>query len=782
MKRKIMGILMTAILITTGTIDIAASELVTEETEFSDGDSNDLDDSMEVFSDSEKVEDFEIIDNADDTKKAENENDVPAAFTLNGYETNKIELNKYYNMNNLISAWGYLLELNIPEDGRIKIKIEDCNVDKIELYGYYIPDDGSSSSYYDTREWEEIGVENLDSGWITVQKGIYIPKFYHKGGYDQTFNREAKLIVEYQKKGDFYGESEPNSKFDDATFMQNNITYEGNYSKYDDFDCYKFCMDKPGKAKIIVNNKSSYTPYYRLYEEDENGNVYEIENKNLSGMRLGSGNYYIGINPNRYRGENTYTVCVNVDYESSDIYEQEPNNVKSAANDKQINTWYTGNLNTKEDVDYYKFVIDKPGKIKLELKVPRESTGNVLATLYDENLKKIENLQSTSNPYIETKEQKYPEGIYYIRVENGDERNFFGSDYSICLNQEEYKYVKQIILPDSLSLNTGEKYTLTPQILPPDAENPELTWSSSDNSVVSVNSNGVINAKCDGEVTITAKASDGSGIESSVKVSVKTVKTDISNADIVLDDSYPYNGKDIKPDFSIILGNKGLIKNRDYTVSYKNNSQIGTASIIVTGIGNYTGTLKESFNIIPQNVKITSVKTAGQKKLKVSWKKVPGVDGYILYRSTSKTNGYKAIKTIKNSNATSYTNGSLKDGKKYYYEIRAYKKTRNKIIFYSEYSAPKYATTLKVNKKANVVGTYSGSATITVYKSNNVYYARAYGRGGRMNTVVRLYAYSDGYRAYYSNSDVFFTISNISSKGAKIIFPYVSEFNGWYSK
>ena len=76
------------------------------------------------------------------------------------------------------------------------------------------------------------------------------------------------------------------------------------------------------------------------------------------------------------------------------------------------------------------------------------------------------------------------------------------------------------------------------------------------------------------------------------------------------------------------------------------------------------------------------------------------------------------------------------------------------------------------------MGTYRGNATITVYKKDGVYYAKAYGRGGKMNTTVRLYSYSGGYKAYYNgnNSDVFFTISNISSKSAKITFPYVSEF------
>lgn len=773
MRKKVIGVLMLTALMAIGTIDVEALE--TEETEFSDGISSEEDEGEELFDDSEKNDGFdsgEDIDNVDD---------IPNASDINGYKTNKIELNKYYNISELIDSWGYCLELNIPEDGRIKIRIEDCNVDKIDLSHYLIPVE-TGATYYDHREWDVIGVDSVDSGWITVQKGSYIPRFYKKNGYNQTINREAKLIVDYQKKGEFSGEIESNDTFDDATLLQNNITYEGNYSKENDVDYYKFCMDNPGKVKIFTENKSEYTPFYWLYEEDENGNVYEIKNINKMGIRLGAGNYYIMIKPYKWCQESTYSVCVNVDYESADAYEQEPNNVKSMANEKQMNTWYTGNLNTKDDIDYYRFVVDKSGKAKLELKVPRQSSNTVLVTLYDENLKKLETLENNSNPYIATEEKKYPKGIYYVRVESGNDGNLFEPDYSICFSQEEYKYVKQIILPDSLTINAGKKYTLTPQILPSDAANPKLTWSSSDSSVATVNSSGVISAKRAGTAIITAKSVDGSEVEGSVKVSVEAAKIDISNVKIILDSAYSYNGKAVKPDFSIEIGNEELVKDQDYTVSYENNSEIGTALMVVTGIGNYTGTIEESFDIVPQDVKIISVKTAGKKKLKVSWKKVSGVDGYILYRSTSKYGDYKQIKIIKNSKTVSYTNTSLKDGKKYYYMVGAYKIIDDE-VFSSQNCVPKGNKILGTAQKVNVTGTYRGSATITVYKSGNNYYAKAYGRGGKMNTTVRLYSYSGGYKAYYSgSSDVFFMISNISSSKAKITFPYVSEFNGWYSR
>ncbi|MCC8044697.1 MAG: leucine-rich repeat domain-containing protein [Clostridiales bacterium] len=61
--------------------------------------------------------------------------------------------------------------------------------------------------------------------------------------------------------------------------------------------------------------------------------------------------------------------------------------------------------------------------------------------------------------------------------------------------------------------------------------------------------------------------------------------------------SYVYNGKSKKPSVTVKIGDKALKKDTDYKVSYKNNKEIGTATVKVTGINNYYGTLTRSFKI-----------------------------------------------------------------------------------------------------------------------------------------------------------------------------------------
>lgn len=74
---------------------------------------------------------------------------------------------------------------------------------------------------------------------------------------------------------------------------------------------------------------------------------------------------------------------------------------------------------------------------------------------------------------------------------------------------------------------------------------------------------------------------------------------DISEMNISLSQSsYIYDGTEKKPTVTVKSKNgKTLTKDTDYTVSYSDNTEIGTAKVTVTGIGDYTGTKTVTFAI-----------------------------------------------------------------------------------------------------------------------------------------------------------------------------------------
>ena len=58
-----------------------------------------------------------------------------------------------------------------------------------------------------------------------------------------------------------------------------------------------------------------------------------------------------------------------------------------------------------------------------------------------------------------------------------------------------------------------------------------------------------------------------------------------------------YTGKAIEPEVTIKHGILTLEKDRDYTVTYKNNEKVGIATAIIQGIGSYRGTVEKTFSI-----------------------------------------------------------------------------------------------------------------------------------------------------------------------------------------
>ena len=68
--------------------------------------------------------------------------------------------------------------------------------------------------------------------------------------------------------------------------------------------------------------------------------------------------------------------------------------------------------------------------------------------------------------------------------------------------------------------------------------------------------------------------------------------------------TYPYTGSAITPAVTVESGSTRLQQGTDYTVSYENNVDAGSASIIVKGAGKYTGTQTVNFIIEPRSIQV----------------------------------------------------------------------------------------------------------------------------------------------------------------------------------
>jgi hypothetical protein len=73
------------------------------------------------------------------------------------------------------------------------------------------------------------------------------------------------------------------------------------------------------------------------------------------------------------------------------------------------------------------------------------------------------------------------------------------------------------------------------------------------------------------------------------------------------DGPYVYNGSPIMP---VMID--GLAEGRDYTITYENNINAGTATVIIVGQGNYYGTLSETFTISPKPITVAPLEGQGK--------------------------------------------------------------------------------------------------------------------------------------------------------------------------
>ncbi|MGN0522359.1 MAG: fibronectin type III domain-containing protein [Eubacterium sp.] len=74
-----------------------------------------------------------------------------------------------------------------------------------------------------------------------------------------------------------------------------------------------------------------------------------------------------------------------------------------------------------------------------------------------------------------------------------------------------------------------------------------------------------------------------------------------------------------------------------------------------------------------------TVKSASYNSATVSWKKISAAKKYIVYRSTKKSSGYKAVKTITKNSTVTYTDKSLTCGTTYYYKVKAVNGSKSKL-------------------------------------------------------------------------------------------------------
>ena len=216
----------------------------------------------------------------------------------------------------------------------------------------------------------------------------------------------------------------------------------------------------------------------------------------------------------------------------------------------------------------------------------------------------------------------------------------------------------------------------------------------------------------------------------------------ISKASVTLSTStYAYDGKAKKPGVTVKLNGKTLKSGTDYTVSYSNNTKVGTATVKITGKGNYTGSVSKTFKI-KNNFKkatVSGISTKAFTGKNITQSITVKYNGKTLKNGTDYTVSYSNNKkigtaTVKIAGKGSYTGTITKTFKINPAKQEIQKLTAKSKAFFVDWAQKgsatgyeiQYATNSKFTsaKKVIITNNKTDKATVSKLSGKKKYYVR----------------------------------------------------------
>ena len=221
----------------------------------------------------------------------------------------------------------------------------------------------------------------------------------------------------------------------------------------------------------------------------------------------------------------------------------------------------------------------------------------------------------------------------------------------------------------------------------------------------------------------------------------------ISKASVTLSTSiYAYDGKAKKPGVTVKLNGKTLKNGTDYTVSYSNNTKVGTAKVTIKGKGNYTGSVSKTYSI-KNNFKkatVSGISTKAFTGKNITQSITVKYNGKTLKKGTDYTVSYSNNKsigtaTVKIAGKGSYTGTITKT-----FKINPAKQEIQKLkakskAFFVDWAQKGSATGYEIQYATNSKFTSAKKVTITNDKTDKVTVSKL---SGKKKYYVRVRSYT----------------------------------------
>ena len=154
---------------------------------------------------------------------------------------------------------------------------------------------------------------------------------------------------------------------------------------------------------------------------------------------------------------------------------------------------------------------------------------------------------------------------------------------------------------------------------------------------------------------------------------IKPITFNSKNLSVTFDKtSLVYYGSAVHPVMYVSFNGQPLVQDVDYKVTYSKNNAPGRATVKITGIGNFAGSVSKTFIISPQKVNSVSIAINSAKTATVSWGKVDKVSGYEILKYDANKNSFVHA-VYASADSTSYQFTKLQNSALHSYIVKAYK-------------------------------------------------------------------------------------------------------------
>lgn len=513
------------------------------------------------------------------------------------------------------------------------------------------------------------------------------------------YHESAYYYIYVKSMAADYCETESNDNITTATPITADEMYYGNISKSMDVDFYRFKTTCDGTVQMEIEQEGADydAQLIKVSLMDANEKIYKSgyvngEETETTTIKIGlpPGIYYIKVGAYSEKGCSDASYTITANFEKTTDWETEWNDSLETADEIVINKVYRGNVCYYTDKDYYKFKTSSTGTVEVEFAYDyefeafeveegeinlRDAKGNLCPCTYS---------GAIDSGRIQLTAKNLQSGTYYIAIED-----WYNSFYTV---KAKWTANGPTGLKATTKVSNGkpkvkwnavkgaDKYEVWRKIGSSGTWKKQYTTTGREYINTSAVAGQKYYYKVRAVFTDTNTVSEFSASDYvtcdlarpiGFKVSTKASsgKPDVSWNKVSGADKYEVWRK---------VGSSGTWK-KQYTTkgtSYTNTSAVAGKVYYYKVKAVYEdNTIANSafsaFDYVTCDLarpKITVSGTKNPGRIVISWSKVSGADRYYIYRATSKNGTYEYYDSTR---STSYTNSSVREGKYYYYKVKA---------------------------------------------------------------------------------------------------------------